>query len=927
MSTYISPSAQQSQFISGIPLDLVIQVGSMKQAQYNQAVQNTQSMLDYYGQQDIIRPEDKDIINNKLNDTVNNLNTFSDLDLSDPRVQSQLSGITSKAFNDSDITSRIVNNRKARQFLNTIEDTKKNHPEQYNSANEADAMDQFNKWYNDPTNNKFDATYTPYTDIQKIQRDAIDPILKNPDIRNEIEWYTDANGNRVKRGEREIKEVTRDKILGVLQTMPESVRNQYLINYRQALKNYNIQDAVNDLRNEYTQTDNKIKQIQSQINTPGLDSNTLASYNKLLDDLTTHKDRITYTTQKVIDSNDPSQYFTPNLYISNQLSNVADTYAFSQQGKLEDDFDYTNNAKFKNDIALANLNNQAAMERAQYTANAKATAKALASNQVNIANPIENINMDLQDRGYSTLNTDEARAYFNSIGKTKDDGSFDINLSGRDIILAPVADLTNDQASTAKKNIDFADLNLVWNNWKKNNPIVEFPGQPGFNANNVLTTEKGKEAINNALWNNFINSKEGKKIAEKFKQEYNTDLTNPTQLTEINTYLSSPQAQQELVFGSILKNAKGTGNIKVATGINAITAADGTPRFKSTVRFTGRQLKDMLNATLGSNKTIFGLGDSPGVNAFQELVNSANPIFTKVSGEDEDTGIYEANVYLKPDNSLDKANENYIRTNIFTGDKATSEDVPMYIQHGNEIISNNTRLNSLLGNPNSSTFASNILSPLEPALLSSGIPQAQVDTIITKLEDYRKIAMNPNVSNEDRYKAKMYLAAFDGVQTQEDLEKALYNTLTPDQQKIYMNSQNSTNSSITPSNSTSWKNSFKSVEDPTSKFNHGNGAWGTFGYRKSGHLAEAFKDPEFKQLRDTFGSYDNMWKTYTNGGYNELSNLIDNMYEQWLRRKSNNNLSDAGKFNLTGGFNPSQNWTSTGNMTWQDYISRLNTRS
>lgn len=923
MSTFISPNFQQSQFISGIPLDLVIQVGSMKQAQYNQAVQNTQSMIDYYGQQDIIRPEDREVINNRLNDTVNNLNTFSDLDLSDPRVQSQLAGVTSRAFNDSDITSRIVNNRKARQFLNTIEDTKKNHPEQYNSANEADAMDQFNKWYNDPTNNKFEATYTPYTDIQKIQRDAIDPILKNPDIRNEIEWYTDANGNRVRRGEREIKEVTRDKILGVLQTMPESVRNQYLINYRQALKNYTTQDAVNDLRDEYTQTDNKIKQIQSQINTPGLDSNTLASYNKILDDLTTHKDRIAYTTQRVIDNDDPGQYYTPNLYISNQLSNVADTYAFSQQGKLEDDFDYTNDAKFRNDLALANLNNQATMERVQYTANAKAAAKALASNQVNIANPMENIQLDLIDKGYSTVNTDEGRSYFNGTGKTKDDGSFDINWNGRNIILAPAEDLTIDQAAVAKKSIDYANLNKVWSKWKQDNPYIVDPNQGPIPING-LTTEKGKERLNSLAWNNFINSKEGKVVAAKFKQEYNTDLTDPSQLAEINTYLSSPQAQQELLFGKMLENAKGTANIKVATGVNMITVADGTPRLKATARFTGRQVKDMLNATVGGSKTLFGLGDSPGVNMFQELTSGSSPLLVKVSGEDEDTGIYEMNVYLKPDNSLDKASENYIRTNLFPGDKATAEDVPLYIQHNNEVISNTIKLNSLLGNPNSPTFAANILTPLEPALLSSGLPQAQVDTIINKLEDYRKIAMNPNVSNEDRYKAKMYLAVFDGVQTQEDLEKALFNTLTPDQQKIYMNSQNSSNPNTTLNNSTSWKNSFKSVEDPTSKFNHGNGAYGTFGYRKTGHLSEAFKDPEFKQLRDTFGSYDNMWKTYTSGGYNELSNLIDNMYEQWLRRKSNNNLSDAGKFNLTGSFNPSTNWSSTGNMTWQDYISRLN---
>ncbi len=126
------------------------------------------------------------------------------------------------------------------------------------------------------------------------------------------------------------------------------------------------------------------------------------------------------------------------------------------------------------------------------------------------------------------------------------------------------------------------------------------------------------------------------------------------------------------------------------------------------------------------------------------------------------------------------------------------------------------------------------------------------------------------------------------------------------------------------SDGTDWASKFKSVEDPNSKFDHGNGAYGSFGFRKTGHLAEAYKSPEFQEVREQFGDYNSFWNSFKQSGYGPLSKTVDSRYEDWLKRQTGNNISIAGKFNLTGSKSPSSNWMVGNNMLWQGYVNKLN---
>lgn len=122
----------------------------------------------------------------------------------------------------------------------------------------------------------------------------------------------------------------------------------------------------------------------------------------------------------------------------------------------------------------------------------------------------------------------------------------------------------------------------------------------------------------------------------------------------------------------------------------------------------------------------------------------------------------------------------------------------------------------------------------------------------------------------------------------------------------------------------SWASKFKMVEDPQGKFNHGNGAFGTFGYRKSGHLQEAFKkSPEFEDMRKNYSNFESFWDNFTNQGYGNLSKEVDTRYESWLKRQSNNDLSTAGRFNLTGSKSNKVEDNGSNNMSTSSYINKL----
>lgn len=126
----------------------------------------------------------------------------------------------------------------------------------------------------------------------------------------------------------------------------------------------------------------------------------------------------------------------------------------------------------------------------------------------------------------------------------------------------------------------------------------------------------------------------------------------------------------------------------------------------------------------------------------------------------------------------------------------------------------------------------------------------------------------------------------------------------------------------------SWAPLFRRVEDPNGKFNHGNGAYGTFGYRKSGHLTQLWEDNSFKPIRDSFEDYNDFFDTFSSASYSHpLVQEVDSLYENWLYNRSGGNLQNAVKINYFGNDKQPITHTPKGQISGLEYMSKMGVNS
>lgn len=226
---------QPFQYKSDIPLDLVARGLATMQGKTDQEKQTVQGYLDTLGSNQFYRDSDRQLVNERIKDTVNQLNAHAGNDLTDGRTQNDLMGVVNGLSTDPDVLDRIMANRNVGKQLQKIQYAKDHNSDEYGAINEQYFMKQLGAWQNDPSKIPFNSTYQPFVNTEKWQREAAESIAKNPDIYNEIH-YTTVGGKQVVRNDAEIKEVTLQKIYqGMLGSLPSNVRGQFELEYNNAM--------------------------------------------------------------------------------------------------------------------------------------------------------------------------------------------------------------------------------------------------------------------------------------------------------------------------------------------------------------------------------------------------------------------------------------------------------------------------------------------------------------------------------------------------------------------------------------------------------------------------------------------------------------------------------------------------------------------
>lgn len=207
MASYTDAITQFNPYVQQLPVELMMQVGMHKQAQYDAGVQKIQSYIDNVAGLDIYKDGHKKYLESKLGELGNNLRTVAAGDFSNQQLVNSVGGMASSVMKDPIIQNAVYSTQKIRKGTKEMEEAKKKGD--LTPQNKYLFDESLNSFLSDPDLEKrFDGSYENYFDINKFGNDLFSKVTKgkikwedvyehNSDGSLKIEYIKDKKGNIV----------------------------------------------------------------------------------------------------------------------------------------------------------------------------------------------------------------------------------------------------------------------------------------------------------------------------------------------------------------------------------------------------------------------------------------------------------------------------------------------------------------------------------------------------------------------------------------------------------------------------------------------------------------------------------------------------------------------------------------------------------
>lgn len=149
MASFTDTPLRFNQFINTIPVDTYAAVGLQKQLEYRQGADKVQSYLDSISGLNVIRPQDKDYINKKLEQLTTQVNNVASSDWSNQAIVKQVGSMAGAVYNDGIVQSAIAGTKKYLKDEQDIEQAKKDG--KWAPENEWILRRQMKSWLENPS--------------------------------------------------------------------------------------------------------------------------------------------------------------------------------------------------------------------------------------------------------------------------------------------------------------------------------------------------------------------------------------------------------------------------------------------------------------------------------------------------------------------------------------------------------------------------------------------------------------------------------------------------------------------------------------------------------------------------------------------------------------------------------------------------------
>jgi hypothetical protein len=169
-------------YVQQIPVDDYVRVGMIKQKNYDEGVQKVQGYIDSIAGLEVLKPEQKDYLHQRINNLQQEVGRVVQADFSNQQLINSVGALTSKIASDPIIQTSVDSTRTYKQGVAAMKEARDKGKSSV--SNEWEFQDQFQKWYNDgDVTTKFSGSFTPYTDVTT----KISGIIKSLEPNSQIE--------------------------------------------------------------------------------------------------------------------------------------------------------------------------------------------------------------------------------------------------------------------------------------------------------------------------------------------------------------------------------------------------------------------------------------------------------------------------------------------------------------------------------------------------------------------------------------------------------------------------------------------------------------------------------------------------------------------------------------------------------------------
>jgi hypothetical protein len=211
MASFTDKSLQFNPYIQELPVQEMVQVGMQKQAQYDQGVQKIQNYIDRVGGVELYRPQDKQILQSKLNELGSKLKTVAAGDFSNQQLVNSVAGMTGQIIKDENIINAISSTQQYKKAVKEREEYLKDG--KTSPSNDWLFQQKTNKWMNGDIKEKFSGGYDPYTNWRKNALGIIKELTGDSTITEDA--FTTVRGKDGKPQVVLADAITRTKLAGV----------------------------------------------------------------------------------------------------------------------------------------------------------------------------------------------------------------------------------------------------------------------------------------------------------------------------------------------------------------------------------------------------------------------------------------------------------------------------------------------------------------------------------------------------------------------------------------------------------------------------------------------------------------------------------------------------------------------------------------